>query len=641
VKNEVARLSEIVDAGESARSANRPELQRMLKYVEEHRISTVIVHKVDRLARNRVDDVEINLALTASGSQLVSCTENIDETPSGMLLHGIMSSIAEFYSRNLATESRKGMLQKAKGGGTVNAAPFGYLNSRERLEDGREIKTVTIDPERGHWVRWLYEHYATGEWTVAMLRDELAKHDVNTLPKPSRPSNTISLSHIYVILSNRYYVGVVKFEGVEYPGKHPALVSEELFARVQRVRASRKQSGQKPRVHSHYLKGTLYCGNCGEALTFEQSRNRAGTLYDYFYCLGRQRLKNGCDFIATQAHVLEDLVEEKWASVMLPADRIDAIRRLVLEHLDAVLPNQERDQARAEREVFELNRQSDRLLQAFYADAIALDHLKQEQARIAAARASAQAELERTLADRDLLVQKLDYLCTVLADAQRYYVGATPVLRRQLNQSLFERLYVYDDEVIGSDLAAPYQRLLAATLTRDLATERKRIQTGRVRTTPLHLVPDTGQNGPQDTQTPQGMLVSRPRRYAPQPRLGAFLTVERPNGGLPWETKNPGPIKVRGSNENFLVVLAQAKTNTLKSDPLVPKPALTREYNRQRITARRSDRIVRLYAQGMSTREVAAEASVAKSTVLRVLRDAGIRMRPRGGHRDQTPRTTS
>jgi Resolvase, N terminal domain len=101
--------TERIDAGESARSADRPELQRMLSYLTEQRdIDYVIVHKVDRLARNRADDVAINLAISKAGATLVSCTENIDETPSGILLHGIMSSIAEFYSRNLANEVSKG-----------------------------------------------------------------------------------------------------------------------------------------------------------------------------------------------------------------------------------------------------------------------------------------------------------------------------------------------------------------------------------------------------------------------------------------------------------------------------------------------------------------------------------------------------
>jgi len=88
-------LHEFVDAGESAKSADRPSLQLLVAFVHEHRPDYVIVHKIDRLARNRNDDVMINLQLQSAGARLVSCTENIDETPSGKLLHGIMASIAE------------------------------------------------------------------------------------------------------------------------------------------------------------------------------------------------------------------------------------------------------------------------------------------------------------------------------------------------------------------------------------------------------------------------------------------------------------------------------------------------------------------------------------------------------------------
>jgi DNA invertase Pin-like site-specific DNA recombinase len=73
-------VEKFTDAGESARSANRPELQRMLRYITENPVDYLIVHKIDRLARNRADDVEISLALKAAGVTLVSCTENIDET---------------------------------------------------------------------------------------------------------------------------------------------------------------------------------------------------------------------------------------------------------------------------------------------------------------------------------------------------------------------------------------------------------------------------------------------------------------------------------------------------------------------------------------------------------------------------------
>ena len=76
-------IEEFVDAGESARKADRPELMRMIQYVAKHKTNYCIVHKVDRLARNRADDVTIHLALKDAGVTLVSATENIDETPSG------------------------------------------------------------------------------------------------------------------------------------------------------------------------------------------------------------------------------------------------------------------------------------------------------------------------------------------------------------------------------------------------------------------------------------------------------------------------------------------------------------------------------------------------------------------------------
>ncbi|RYB91622.1 hypothetical protein EUA06_09760 [Nocardioides glacieisoli] len=355
------------------------------------------------------------------------------------------------------------------------------------------------------------------------------------------------------MLKNRYYVGVVKYEGVEYPGKHEPLISEQLYAEVQRVRTSRHQSREKPRVHTHYLKGSVYCGNCGEPLTFERSRSRSGQLYDYFYCLGRQRLKNGCMFKAIQAHHVEDLIERHWSTVTIDADRLQSIRELVLDHLSTLLPTQSRAQDEAQTQLITLKRQSDRLMQAYYADAIDVSHLKQEQSKIAAATAHAEATLRRHATSEDLVVQKLTELCAVLADAQTYYRSAPNSLRRDLNQGMFDHLYIFDDEMVGSDLTEPYQRLLSDSLAGDLASERKRVQSELVRTSDLYLVPGVGESACRGDATSSTDLPSRHRRTSPEGRLGASLRLERPRGALPWERKNPGPVKVRGSNELLLV----------------------------------------------------------------------------------------
>jgi len=156
---------EFVDRGASARSADRPELQKMLEYIRENknRVDYVIVHKVDRLARNRGDDADITRALREANVQLVSASESIDNSPSGMLLHGIMSSIAEFYSQNLANEVKKGMDEKVKSGGIVYKAPLGYINVRKIDDRGREERTVEIDEDRAPLVKLAFEEYASGQ----------------------------------------------------------------------------------------------------------------------------------------------------------------------------------------------------------------------------------------------------------------------------------------------------------------------------------------------------------------------------------------------------------------------------------------------------------------------------------------------
>lgn len=64
-----------------------------------------------------------------------------------MLIHGIMISIAEFYSTNLTAEAKKGMRQKVKNGGTPTKASFGYINTTVCTDEGRGVRTVVVAPD--------------------------------------------------------------------------------------------------------------------------------------------------------------------------------------------------------------------------------------------------------------------------------------------------------------------------------------------------------------------------------------------------------------------------------------------------------------------------------------------------------------
>ena len=469
-------IEEFIDAGESAKSAQRPELQRMLSYVKDNTIQLVIVHKVDRLARNRMDDVQINFEIQQAGARLVSCSENIDETPSGMLLHGIMSSIAEFYSQNLATEAKKGMTQKAKSGGTPGRAPFGYINTTQRTAEGREVRTVITDPDRAHWVPWMYERYATGEWTTGMLRDELDTQGVTTLARPKQPARPLTTSMVHSILSNPYYTGLVVFGGATYQGRHQPLVSTELWSKVEAIRHGRSHAKEKPAIRTHYLKGSLFCGQCGSPLSYEVSRNRLGNYYHYFYCLGRQARKNGCTFVAIQAHHAEQLVEDHWATITLPDETLTTVRKLVISHLDTLLKKHDHQAHQAENTLAEVTTRSERLMQAYYAGAIDVELLRKEQDRLRTSQAAAERQLHHLQTSRDKLHSALDQCLSALHDGQQQYLAATDNSRRDLNQAVFDKIYLDDDEITSSQHRDVYRYLLDSNLPAVLENEAKEQQ---------------------------------------------------------------------------------------------------------------------------------------------------------------------
>ena len=144
----------------------------LARIAEDGDIDAVVVHKIDRLARNMEDHVAIRALLRRRGVTLVSVTENLEETASGRLVEGIHALMAEFYSANLASEIKKGMAQKAKMGGWPHSAPLGYTNVRETI-GGRQVAHIVCDPERAPHITSAFALYATGEWTIERLVQEL------------------------------------------------------------------------------------------------------------------------------------------------------------------------------------------------------------------------------------------------------------------------------------------------------------------------------------------------------------------------------------------------------------------------------------------------------------------------------------
>jgi len=419
-------VKEFVDRGESARSANRPELQKMLHYLQDAGdIDYVIVHKLDRLARNRADDVDINRILDQTGTRLISTTENIDQTPGGILLHGIMSSIAEFYSRNLASEVVKGLSQKARAGGTIGRAPLGYLNKQGRDEHGREARWVDIDPVRGPLITQAFTEYATDRWTLSTLTSHLTAQGLTTVPTPNRPSHPLGHNKLLAILRNPYYRGIVTYQGVQYPGKHQPLIDDATWQRVQTI-LNQHRHGERQRIHNHHLKTTIRCGQCGGRLIVHNAKARNGQIYPYFVCSYRQRHRDQCSFKAVLIDEVDIAIADLYHHIHITPEDRQAIEKYLRLELDHIYARQHTHTQQLTTQARKLKTQQAKLLEAHYADAIPLDLLKTEQARLTRELDHITRELATLTADRERVEQHLGEALTLLEHCHHLYTHPTP-----------------------------------------------------------------------------------------------------------------------------------------------------------------------------------------------------------------------
>jgi len=203
--------------------------------------------------------------------------------------------------------------------------------------------------------------------------------------------------------------------------------------------AAKGRSGEKQRKHPHYLKGTVFCGDCGSRLLVSNSQNRHGTIYPYFICLGRQQKRTNCQQSAVLIDTVEDLVSDHYRVVQPTTEMLEQLRTLILDEmkLKRVAAEQE-NQAQQLRRSQLLDEQA-KLLQAHYADAVPIALMKSEQDRIRTQLEVVESRLEATALRFEVVEGNLNEALALASRWSGAYRQASPKIRRHMNQASSRR----------------------------------------------------------------------------------------------------------------------------------------------------------------------------------------------------------
>lgn len=307
--NHVFRLLKVFKIAETASKAKQRRIFReAMKFVADHEVKNLIVEKVDRHARNFYDAVETDEWLQADE------TRKIHFIKDGLILHknsrsqewlnwGIRVVMAKNYIDNLREEAMKGWSEKLAQGWLPGVPPLGYVN---KSVNGKRIQV--IDEKTWRIIKDMFELYLQPGQNGRTVTKELALRGVRT-----RKGRPYVHGRVDEMLKNPYYIGIIRWDGKEYPGKHETFIDRELWDRVQE-----KMHGGRPTVykkHNPLFKNMITCETCGGVVTWQLQKGRY-----YGAC---QRRNPACKIKKTiREDRLEETIQELLNNLVSPSSKL-------------------------------------------------------------------------------------------------------------------------------------------------------------------------------------------------------------------------------------------------------------------------------------------------------------------------------
>ena len=291
------------DSAKSGTNADREAFQRMIKDSEEHKFKYLLVHKLDRFARDKYDSVVYKRKLKMNGVTLISVSENLDGSPESLILEGLLESMAQYYSVNLAREVMKGMKESAYDckhlGGTP---PLGY-------DVDPETHKYVINESEAKIVKIIFEKYAHDVGYNQILSY------LNGMGYRTKRGKLFGKNSLYSILQNEKYAGKYIFnkkleksvsgkrnptlkpkdEWIVIDGGVPAIIDQQTFDIVQfKMKNNRDKAGMYKAREIYLLSGLIVCGECDEGM-YGNTRicGRNKSRYSSYRCYGSAN-KRGC-----------------------------------------------------------------------------------------------------------------------------------------------------------------------------------------------------------------------------------------------------------------------------------------------------------------------------------------------------------
>ena len=442
------------DHAKTATSDNRPGFQEMFKEIDSGLFEAIIIHKLDRFSRDRYDSAIYRQKLRKQNIQLISVLERFDNSPESVVLESVLEGFAEYYSKNLSREVKKGMCENAyQCKHTGGIPPLGYNVGPDRryVINEAEAEAVTL----------IFESFAAGYGYKKIC----AQLKINGYK--SKKGKDFTPTSLHDILRNEKYTGVYIFNRtvskvnglrnnhaskaeediIRIPGGMPAIISKELFSAVRKKMGNSKLNAQNKAIETYLLSGKIVCGQCGAAMVGHTSNNsgRNKTKYSTYHCGNRYRTKN-CSNKPVNRDEIEKVVLQNLQQKLSSQSAIEHLADNILAHYQKIHSGVNREIELAHKQQNSIEKKIQNIVSAIANGTFsatlttALESLESEKAVITATLKSLQQRKSNDMLSRAAIV---DYLSQDIGSLE----NKKPDDLKKIIQTYVEKVVVYEERV--------------------------------------------------------------------------------------------------------------------------------------------------------------------------------------------------
>ena len=312
------------DGVKRGRTATKREgrhgLSKALELAKARLVDVVVVTKLDRIARNVKDYIDISAEFNENEVALVCLDLDIDtSTPDGQMIMRNHANLAQWQAERIAQYSVETVRRHAKQGRPLGSPPMGYRVIHQA--DGKH--TLKPDPVYQKHIEVMDKLYLTSQSLDRVVRE------LHNKGYKSPKGKTYSKPQVSRILQNIRYTGRQEYDGAVYDGNWPSLRSSATQAMIEKIfnrNRKHRRSITRPMRYAYLLQGLLKCPHCHSSMTPKSGTGRKGKNYPYYLCVKADKTEGiDCEEIYLPAEAIDNAVIEYLKDLRLKPGVIEKV----------------------------------------------------------------------------------------------------------------------------------------------------------------------------------------------------------------------------------------------------------------------------------------------------------------------------